>query len=299
MSLSKRAERPALHRADLGREQALLELYRKEIARLPRLMRDQEQSVARRVMDGDEDARRQLIEANLWLVLKLARRYLNRGLPLLDLIEEGSIGLMHAVKGYRPDRGTRFGTYAAWWIRQAIARALANQARLIRFPVHREVLLARYVKAKNQLARTLGRPVTADEVAERLGIPAEECALFETLSQRPISLDSPKSDRREGVVGEFLEDASATSPDDLAGTHDRPRWENLLSKLRPNERTVLELRFGLDGREAMTLEAIGRELGLTRERIRQIETSGLRTLKSLLEPVEQSLHSSASLDAPP
>jgi len=232
------------------REQALLRRYVAEIARLPRLTREEEHDLAERAGQGDEKARRQLIEGNLLLVLKLARRYSGRGLALMDLIEEGNIGLMRATTRYRPDRGTRFATYAAWWVRQAITRSLQNQTRLIRLPVQVEALLGRYLKAREDVSKALGRPAMLAEVAARLSVAVEDLAPFE---------------------------------DEAPMIRPGPAWGELLSQLRPKERLVLECRFGLNGREPMTLEAIGRDLRLTRERIRQIEASGLRALRSLLK----------------
>lgn len=265
------------------REQALLARYLAEIARLPRLTREKEHDLAECVRQGDEEARRQLIEANLRLVLRLARGYIGRGLPLLDLIEEGNIGLMDATTRYRPDRGTSFSTYAAWWIRQTITLALQNQARLIRLPVRVEVLLGRYLEAKEKLSKTLGRPPSLAEVAERLSVPIEDLTLFEAVSRHSISIEVPLGDKGEGVVGQLIEDKRVPLPDDAPTIRPKPAWGELLSQLRPKERLVLECRFGLNGREPMTLEAIGRELGHTKERVRQIEASGLRTLRSLLK----------------
>jgi RNA polymerase primary sigma factor len=273
----------SLPRTAAEREQALLQRYLAEIGRLPRLTREEEHTLAERVRQGDEEARRKLIEANLRLVLKLARRYVGRGLPLMDLIEEGNIGLMHTTTRYLPDRETRFSTYAAWWIRQAITRALQNQARLIRLPVHVEVLLGRYVKAQEELTKRLGRPPSLAEVAERLSVPVEDLMLFEAVSRRPVSIEAPLSAKGGGVVDQRIEDKEAPLPDEAPAVQPRPAWGELLLQLRPKERLVLECRFGLNGREPMTLEAIGRELGLTKERVRQIEASGLRALRVLLK----------------
>ena len=274
---------PSFPRTSEERERVLLRRYLAEIAGLPRLTREEEHALAERVRQGDEEARRTLIEANLRLVLRLARQYLGRGLPFMDLIEEGNIGLMHATTRYLPDRGTSFSTHAAWWIRQAITRALQNQARLIRFPVYVEVLLGRYVKAKEELCKALGRAPTLAEVAERLSVPVEDLALLEVVSRRLISIEAPLSDKREGVDGQLLEDTEVPLPHERPTIHPRPAWEELLSQLQPKERLLLECRFGLSGREPMTLETITRELGLTPEQVRQIEASGLRTLRLLLK----------------
>lgn len=240
------AGRAAVNRSD----------YLREISRIPRLSPEEEQALARRVLAGDAEAEQRMIEANLRLVFAVARRYRNRGLPLPDLIAEGNLGLLRAVKTFRPDKDTRFSPYATWWIRQAVVRALANQARVIRLPVHVELLLGRYRKERERLTRELGRPPSLDEVARALEIPAEQ---LEELEEIPPA----------GPLGTLLRDR-----EDLTG---------LLDDLPEHERTVIRLRFGLNGEEALTLEAVARQLGLSRERVRQIEGVGLKKLRALLE----------------
>lgn len=264
-----------------GRE--LLGLYLSDIAKVPLLTPDEEQELAKRVQAGDAEAERRLIESNLRLVVRVARRYLNRGLSLLDLIEEGNIGLLQAVKKFQPGRGTRFSTYAVWWIRQAVARALANQARTIRLPVHVELLLGKVAKMKAALTQDFGRPPTTEELAKALYRPIDEIEHIERMSQRPVSLDAPPSPGGSGTVEDLVKDteplpdaglgAALTAREDLA---------SVLRDLPDSERNVLGWRFGLSGAEPMTLEAIGRTLGMTRERVRQIESAALARVRRLM-----------------
>ena len=259
---------------------ANLAVYLKEIARIPLLSRDEEQALAHRAQAGDEDTRKRLIEANLRLAVQVARRYLNRGLPLPDLIEEGNIGLMRAVEKFEPARGTRFSTYATWWIRHFAVRALANQARVIRLPVHMEALLGRYAREQRRLSQHLGRTPTSAEVAEALGTTVEQVEELEEIRRPPVSLDSP-----QGAEGGRLADrVPAVDPGASLGAFFRERADlvSALDDLAENERRVLRRRFGLEGGQPQTLEAIGRALGLTRERVRQIEAAALRKLRALL-----------------
>lgn len=261
---------------------ANLAVYLREIARIPLLTREQEVELARRIRAGDETAKQRLIEANLRLVVQVARRYINRGLPLPDLIEEGNIGLLRAVEKYEPERGTRFSTYATWWVRQAVARALANQARTIRLPVHVEMLLGRYKREHRRLTQTLGRAPTAGELAQALGTSEEQVGELEELRLHPVSLDAPLgADTRR--LGDTIVDEAADPAVALTRLfHERADLGAVLDDLAPNERTVLRRRFGLDGDEPETLEAIGRRLDYSRERVRQIEGAGLRKLRALL-----------------
>jgi RNA polymerase primary sigma factor len=268
---------------DAARSRELLGLYLRDIAKVPLLTPEHEQELARRVQAGDVDAERQLVEANLRLVVRVARRYLNRGLSLLDLIEEGNLGLLHAVTKFQPGRGTRFSTYAVWWIRQAMARALANQARLIRLPVHIELLLGQYRKKGAELTRDLGRAPTTEEVARAMGQPIEEVEHIERMSQRPVSLDAPTGKDGGGKLDELVKDASPLPGAGLAATLTaRGDLAGVLRDLPDAERNVLELRFGLSGQEPRTLESIGRQLGLTRERVRQIEAAALTRVRRLM-----------------
>ena len=261
---------------------ANLAVYFGEIARIPLLRREDEAALARRVRAGDQAAKSRMIEANLRLVVQVARRYLNRGLPLPDLIEEGNLGLMRAVEKFDPDRGTRFSTYAVWWIRQAIVRALANQARTIRLPVHVGLLLARYTREQERLTQVLGRTPTAEELAGALNTTVEQIEELEEIRLQPLSLDAPIGDEPTRLA-ELVRDESA-DPSQVAADllHHRADLVSALDDLAENERTVLRRRFGLAGDEPETLEAIGHRMRLTRERVRQIERAGLRKLRALL-----------------
>jgi RNA polymerase sigma factor (sigma-70 family) len=262
---------------------ANLAVYLREISRIRLLTREEEHDLARRARAGDEAAKQRLIEANLRLVVQVARRYLNRGLPLSDLIEEGNIGLLRAVDKFEPERGLRFSTYAVWWIRQAVARALANQARTIRLPVHVEMLLGRYKREHHRLTQALGRAPSAAELAQALGTSEDQVAELEELRLQPVSLDAPVGDDARRLI-DTIPDESADPAEALTRLfRARADLAAVLDDLAPNERTVLRRRFGLDGDEPETLEAIGRRLDYSRERIRQIEASGLRKLRALLK----------------
>jgi len=270
---------------DETREQsrANLGVYLGEIARIPLLSREEEQALAARVRAGDEKAKQRMVEANLRLVVQIARRYLNRGLALPDLIEEGNLGLLRAVEKFDADRGTRFSTYATWWIRQAVVRALANQARTIRLPVHVEMLLARYIREQRRLTQTLGRTPSTRELAAALGIREEGVEELEEVRQQPVSLDTPIGGERPSTLGEMIADHTASPADSFASLfRDRTELVSALDDLAANERTVLRRRFGLEGDPPETLEAIGQQLKLSRERVRQIESAGLRKLRALL-----------------
>lgn len=261
---------------------ANLDVYLKEIGRIPLLTREEEVALARRMRAGDVRAKEQLVEANLRLVVQVARRYMNRGLPLPDLIEEGNIGLLRATEKFEPERGTRFATYAAWWVRQAIVRALANQARTIRLPVHVELLLGRYAREQSRLAQELGRSPTREELAAALGTTVEQIEELEEIKRPPVSLETPASGD-DRPLAEVIADTSSDPAERLtAFFRDRADLVSVLDDLAVNERRVLRRRFGLDGDSPQTLEAIGQGLGVTRERARQIEANGLRKLRALL-----------------
>ncbi len=261
---------------------ANLALYLSEIARIPLLTREEELDLARRARAGDEVAKAKLIEANLRLVVQVARRYLNRGLPLPDLIEEGNLGLMRAVEKFEPERGVRFSTYATWWIRHAVVRALANQARLIRLPVHVELLLGRYLREQQRLTQVLGRAPTPEELAGALGVSVDQVEELEELRRPPVPLDAPLGDDQRRVADLVADESADPSAALTALFRQRADLVGVLDDLAENERRVLRRRFGLEGNPPETLEAIGRDLGLTRERIRQIEAAGLRKLRALL-----------------
>jgi RNA polymerase sigma factor (sigma-70 family) len=263
-----------------GRE--LLSLYLRDIAKVPLLTPEEEQELARRVQAGDAAAERRLTEANLRLVVRVARRYLHRGLSLLDLIEEGNLGLLHAVRKFQPGRGTRFSTYAVWWIRQAVTRALANQARIIRLPVHVEQLLGHYAKKKTALTQQLGRAPTTEEIAKAMGQPLDEIEHLERVSQRPLSLDSPAGPDGSSTLQDTVKDADPLPGGLAAALRARDDLAGLLAALPDQERTVVSLRFGLSGEGPLTLEAIGKRLGVTRERVRQVEDAALQRLRRLL-----------------
>jgi RNA polymerase primary sigma factor len=259
-----------------------LRVYLKEIEGIPLLSREQEGELARKIRAGDAGAKARLTEANLRLVVQIARRYLNRGLPLPDLIEEGNIGLLRAVEKFDGGRGTRFSTYATWWIRQAIVRALANQARTIRLPVHVELLLGRYKREQQRLTQELERPPTMEELAAAMGTTVDQVEELEEIRLRPVSLETPIGEGK-GRVEDLIADPSADPRQALISLfRGRTDLVSVLDDLAANERTVLRRRFGLEGDPPEKLEAIGQRLGLTRERIRQIEAAGLRKLRALL-----------------
>jgi RNA polymerase primary sigma factor len=270
-----REETRETSRANLG-------VYLREIAGIPLLTREEEVDLARRARAGDEKAKQRLIESNLRLVVQIARRYLNRGLPLPDLIEEGNLGLLRAVEKFDPERGNRFSTYGTWWIRQAIVRALANQARTIRLPVHVGLLLGRYDREQKRLAQELGRAPTTEELAKAMNTTVEEIHELEEVRQQPVSLETPLG-HEEGRLADVVADPSADPSAMLTELfRERADLVSVLDDLAANERTVLRRRFGLEGDPPETLETIGRRLNLTRERVRQIEGAGLRKLRALL-----------------
>jgi RNA polymerase primary sigma factor len=273
--LDQQEETRDTSRANLG-------VYLREIGRIPLLSREEELDLARRAAAGDEAAKQRLIEANLRLVVQVARRYLNRGLPLPDLIEEGNLGLLRAAEKFDADRGVRFSTYATWWIRHAVTRALANQARTVRLPVHVQMLLARYVREQKRLTQELGRPPSRAELAAALGTSEDQIGELEELHQQPLSLDAPAGGESRRL-SDIIPDASADPAAALTRLfRTRADLVAVLDDLAPNERTVLRRRFGLEGDEPETLETIGRRLELSRERVRQIEAAGLRKLRALL-----------------
>lgn len=262
--------------------QPALSIYLREISRIPLLSREEEIETAKRMAAGDREAERRMVEANLRLVVMVARRYGGRGLSLGDLVEEGNLGLLRAVQKFRWDRGTRFSTYATWWIRQAVVRALANQARLIRLPVHVEALLGRYRREKERFLREHGRAPELPEMAARLGVPVEHLDGLEEVASTPLSLETPVGEGK-GVLGDVVPDEGEPGAEAVAAAlRKRADMGEILEALPPTERLVITQRFGLGAESPLTLEAIGGRLGVTRERVRQIEASALRRLRAWL-----------------
>ena len=255
-------------------------MYLREIGRVPLLSAAQEVSLAQRMEKGDEEARRHLTEANLRLVVSVAKKYIGRGMSLLDLIQEGNIGLIRAVEKFDYRKGYKFSTYATWWIRQAITRAIADQARTIRIPVHMVETINRLIRTSRRLVQELGRDPTSDEIAREMGLPPEKVREIQKISQEPVSLETPIGEEEDSHLGDFIEDQKALAPADAA-SHQllKEQVEDVLDSLTQRERRVLQLRFGLDDGRSRTLEEVGREFGVTRERIRQIEAKALRKLR--------------------
>ena len=254
--------------------------YLKEIGRVPLLAAEEEAALARAAQAGDEDARRRLSEANLRLVVSVAKRYAGRGLPFLDLIQEGNLGLMKAAEKFEPDRGFKFSTYATWWIRQSITRAIADQGRTIRIPVHLVESINRVKKTAGELLRRTGREPTVEEIAAQLDMEAARVRELLQLSQDPISLETPVGEEEDAHLEDFIQDDEAGVPADEAGRQLlRRELMTVLKSLTPREERVIALRFGLEDGRARTLEELGREFNVTRERVRQIEAKALRKLR--------------------
>lgn len=254
--------------------------YLKEIGRVPLLSAEEEAALARAAQAGDENARRRLSEANLRLVVSVAKRYAGRGLPFLDLIQEGNLGLMKAAEKFEPDRGFKFSTYATWWIRQSITRAIADQGRTIRIPVHLVESINRVKKTAGELLRRTGREPTAEEIAAQLDMEPARVRELIQLAQDPISLETPVGEEEDAHLEDFIQDDEAGVPADEAGRQLlRRELMNVLKSLTPREERVIALRFGLEDGRARTLEELGREFNVTRERVRQIEAKALRKLR--------------------
>jgi RNA polymerase primary sigma factor len=261
-----------------------LRLYLRSIGRVPLLTAQEEVSLAKRIERGDMAAKQQMVEANLRLVVSIAKGYLGRGLTFLDLIQEGSLGLIRAVEKFDYRRGYKFSTYATWWIRQAVTRAIADKGRTIRIPVHMVEKLNKVVHVERQLVQSLGREPTPEEIAKELECSQREVRDILRMSQQPISLEKPIGEEDESELGDFVEDQTAESPFELAS--ENLRRENVrkaLAALPQREREVIEMRFGLTGERPRTLEEVGRAFNVTRERIRQIENHTLKKLESLPE----------------
>jgi RNA polymerase primary sigma factor len=261
-----------------------LRLYLREIGKVPLLTADQEVYLAKRIERGDMFAKTQMIEANLRLVVSIAKSYLGRGLSFLDLIQEGSLGLIRAVEKFDYRKGYKFSTYATWWIRQAVTRAIADKARTIRIPVHMVEKLNKVVHIERQLVQRLGREPRPDEIATELEMTTEEVREILRMAQLPVSLEKPIGEEEESELGDFVQDEQAESPFDTASLSlRREDIKKALDSLPERERKVIELRFGLLGDQPCTLEEVGRAFGVTRERIRQIENNTLKRLESLPE----------------
>ncbi len=259
-------------------------IYLREIGYTPLLTAEEEVSFAKLVQQGDKAAKRRMIESNLRLVVKIARRYTNRGLALLDLIEEGNLGLMRAVEKFDPDRGFRFSTYATWWIRQTIERALMNQTRTIRLPIHVVKELNTYLRAARQLTQELDHEPTAEEIAKTLNKPVENVEHMLALNEKITSVDSPIGNEGDKPLVDILADASSADPAlVLLDDNLRASLDEWISELSETQQEVLARRFGLRGFDSATLEEVGHEIGLTRERVRQIQVEALKTLRRVIE----------------
>ncbi len=255
-------------------------MYLKEIGRVSLLTAQDEVYLAKRIEAGDMEAKQQLTEANLRLVVSIAKKYIGRGMSFLDLIQEGNMGLIRAVEKFDYHKGYKFSTYATWWIRQAITRAIADQARTIRIPVHMVETINKLVRVSRRLLQELGREPTDDEIAEEMGITPEKVREIVKVSQDPVSLETPIGEEEDSHLGDFVEDKEAVAPADAASlTMLHNEVEDILDTLTPRERRVLQLRFGLIDGHQRTLEEVGKRFGVTRERIRQIEAKALRKLR--------------------
>lgn len=254
-------------------------MYLREIGRVSLLKYEEEVALAKRVEKNDRKAREKLINANLRLVVSIAKKYVNRGLTLLDLIEEGNIGLMRAVIKYDWRRGFKFSTYATWWIRQAITRAIADQARTIRIPVHMVETINKFNRISRKLMQELGREPTSEEVAMEMEVPVEKVREIVKVSQEPASLEAPVGEEEDSRLGDFIQDASASPTDQATQALLKDHIHEMLETLSPREAKVLEYRFGLEDGKQRTLEEVGKEFGVTRERIRQIEAKAIRKLR--------------------
>jgi len=255
-------------------------MYLKEIGRVPLLSAEEEIDLATRIREGEEAAKKRLAEANLRLVVSISRRYLGRGMSLLDLIQEGNMGLMKAVEKFDHTKGFKFSTYATWWVRQAITRAIADQARTIRIPVHMVETINKFVRVSRQLLQQIGREPTPEEIAKEMELSVEKVMEIMKIDQRPVSLETPIGEEEDSKMGDFIEDQDAQTTADAATFQLlREQLNEVLDTLTEREENVLRLRFGLDNGHARTLEEVGHSFGVTRERIRQIEAKALRKLR--------------------
>ena len=257
-----------------------VKVYLKEIGKVPLLTPEEEQELAKRMAEGDEEARKRMSEANLRLVVSIAKRYVGRGMLFLDLIQEGNLGLIKAVEKFDYHKGYKFSTYATWWIRQAITRAIADQARTIRIPVHMVETINKLIRVSRQLLQELGREPTPEEIAEEMDMPVDRVREILKISQEPVSLETPIGEEEDSHLGDFIQDEHIPVPaDEAAHTLLREQLEKVMDTLSEREQKVLALRFGLEDGKPHTLEEVGREFQVTRERIRQIEAKALRKLR--------------------
>ena len=255
-------------------------MYLREIGRIPLLSYDEELELAKKVLAGDEAAKQKLAESNLRLVVSIAKKYVGRGMLFLDLIQEGNMGLIKAVEKFDYTKGYKFSTYATWWIRQAITRAIADQARTIRIPVHMVETINKLIRTSRHLLQQLGREPTPEEIAAEMEIPVEKVTEIQKIAQDPVSLETPIGEEDDSHLGDFIQDDDSPAPQDsVAYTLLKEQLEEVMSTLTPREAKVLKLRFGLEDGKARTLEEVGKEFNVTRERIRQIEAKALRKLR--------------------
>ncbi len=255
-------------------------MYLREIGRIPLLTFEQELDLAKRILEGDEEARKELAESNLRLVVSIAKKYVGRGMLFLDLIQEGNMGLIKAVEKFDYTKGFKFSTYATWWIRQAITRAIADQARTIRIPVHMVETINKLIRTSRHLLQQLGREPSPEEIAVEMEIPVEKVMEIQKIAQDPVSLETPIGEEDDSHLGDFIQDDDSPAPHDSAAyTLLKEQLEEVMNTLTPREAKVLKLRFGLEDGKARTLEEVGREFEVTRERIRQIEAKALRKLR--------------------
>ena len=255
-------------------------MYLREIGRIPLLSYDKEIELAQKVLDGDEEAKKELAEANLRLVVSIAKKYVGRGMLFLDLIQEGNMGLIKAVEKFDYTKGFKFSTYATWWIRQSITRAIADQARTIRIPVHMVETINKLIRTSRHLLQQIGREPTPEELAKELDMTVEKVTEIQKIAQDPVSLETPIGEEDDSHLGDFIQDDDSPAPQDVAAyTLLREQLDEVMLTLTPREAKVLRLRFGLDDGKARTLEEVGREFEVTRERIRQIEAKALRKLR--------------------
>ena len=255
-------------------------MYLREIGKIPLLTYEEEIDLAKRILEGDDEAKKKLAESNLRLVVSIAKKYVGRGMLFLDLIQEGNMGLIKAVEKFDYTKGFKFSTYATWWIRQAITRAIADQARTIRIPVHMVETINKLIRISRHLLQQMGREPTPEEIAKEMELPVEKVMEIQKIAQDPVSLETPIGEEDDSHLGDFIQDDDSPAPQDSAAyTMLREQLEEVMNTLTPREAKVLKLRFGLEDGKARTLEEVGKEFDVTRERIRQIEAKALRKLR--------------------